>query len=229
MSSTSLSNSPLTEDYEAKLAEMRYWEERKADSHSDWGDDKTFLESYRESVNHPHRQLIIDFLKDKEFNSLLEVGCCNGPNLFRIAQEFQIYPSLTNPGILLAGEEVNEQAVKDGNDFCKIAWISKGKLPDINQKDKSFDYVLADACLMYVEDIDKALSEMKRVAKKGIIIFDWETENEEKINYSYTRNWVMRLHKAGFDRSVIRSLTEQEWPNSENWKKYGRFITAQVQ
>lgn len=195
-----------------------YWQERAKDSHSDWGDSKTFLESYRLSVKHVHRQLILDYLRDKEFTFLLEVGCCNGPNLKLIRKHF--------PKVNLAGQDINKEAVKNARKWVGKAHFQVCKLPDIYASDKSYDYVLADACLMYVEDINKALSEMKRVARKGIIIFDWMTPEDGKINYSYTRDWLERLMNANFKNINIKKLTEQEWPNSENWKKYGVFISA---
>src|SRR6185369_13275951 len=104
--------------------ENLYWEARQPDSHDDWGGDKTFLESYRESVNHPHRQLILDYLKDKEFSCVLEVGCCNAPNLYLIAQAY--------PNISLMGEDVNSAAIADAKLFLPDALFRVCKLPDIS-------------------------------------------------------------------------------------------------
>lgn len=201
------------------LSEDEFWQKRPKDSHDDWGGNRTFLESYRDSVNHPHRKLILDYLKDKDFDFLLEVGCCNAPNLKLIRTKYS--------NVNLAGQDINKEAIDNARKWVGGSHFQVCKLPDIYASDKSYDYVLADACLMYVKDINKALSEMKRVARKGVIIFDWETDNEEKVSYSYTRNWISRLTEAGFKEINIRSLTEQEWPN-EKWQKYGRFITAVV-
>lgn len=201
------------------LSEDEYWEKRTTETYGDWGDDSTFLESYKNSINHPHRELIIDYLRTADASSLLEVGCCNGPNLYLINRGF--------PTMKLAGQDVNKPSIDDLNKWIPNVTTQICKLPTINTASKEFDYVLADACLMYVQDVDKALQEMKRVAKKGIIIIDWCTENEEKINYSQTRNWLLRLEDHEFKNIKLRSLTEKEWP-SANWIKYGRFITAQV-
>lgn len=203
---------------DSTLSKDRYWEERKADTESDWGDRLKFLDSYRASVNHPHRDLIIDVLRGTMFQSVLEVGCCNGPNLVKIRQAF--------PLAWLGGEDVNKEAIADAQKWLQ-ADFKVCKLPQISAEDKSWDVVLADACLMYVEDIDTALSEMKRVAKNSVIIFDWFTPDEQKINHSYTRDYQKRLQNSGFKNIQIRQLTPFTWP-SENWIKYGRFIVAQV-
>ncbi len=46
------------------MSEQTYWEERDVFTQGDWGTKEKFLESYRSSVNHPHRELIIDSLKE---------------------------------------------------------------------------------------------------------------------------------------------------------------------
>ncbi len=196
--------------------EHEYWEKRTKDSPGDWADGKNFLESYRASVSHPHRQLIIGALKEMPFRNLLEIGCCNGPNLINIRLNF--------PLAFLKGEDINREAINDAAKYLQ-AEFDVIKLPEIAASDKSYDVVLADAVLMYVEDIDKALQEMKRVARKTVIIFDWFTEDERKINHSYTRDYKKRLKDLGFTNIQIKPLLT--WP-SENWIKYGRFITAQV-
>src|SRR3989344_5148520 len=72
---------------------------------------KEWAEKYLspESLNHPHRQFLIDKIsKWAPFQSLLEIGCASGPNLYLLAKKY--------PKTNFYGTEINKGAVKIGNE-----------------------------------------------------------------------------------------------------------------
>lgn len=197
------------------MSEKTYWQDRKNDSIGDWGDGKHFLESYRSSVNQPHREIILDWIKIFNAKSLLEVGCCNAPNLKRIRKTF--------PQFEVAGEDVNPLAIADARKWLPSASLEVAKLPEI-KTENMYDIVLADACLMYVKGIKKALKNMTETAKKGIIIFDWQVPNKKKVRYSYIHPYKRLFKELGW-KTEFHKLTKEQWP-SQNWEKYGYVIIA---
>lgn len=171
--------------------------------------------AYTLSQNHPHRQLILDVLEQLEpFDSLLEVGCNIGQNLARIEKVY--------PDVQLAGVDVNYGALEKGISLHEAMIFKLGDAVELPFDDESVDILLYDACLMYVKDIKKAISEAKRVARKAIIILDWEAEKEILIGHSLARNY-----EKFFKRVTKIKITEDIWPNPK-WAKYGQCFVAVV-
>ncbi len=209
----------------SKFEDVRYWANRpKDDERLDWRNGGgSWIDEYVASVNHPHRTLILEALKEfPGFQSLLEVGCNAGPNLLRIREAY--------PKARLMGIDVNYDAVQKAQEIVPNAIVhcsSVECLPPDFDGVGYFDCVLADAVLMYVENIGQALKEMNRVAKRGIIIFDWYAEEESVIDFHHARNYPKLLADLGFKTTVI-NLTQESWP-SEKWQKNGRlFISHRV-
>lgn len=125
------------------------------------------------SLNHPHRAWLLDhFACFWPFHSVLEVGCGYGPNLQLLAKRF--------PGIQAQGIDVNPHSVSEGNRLVAEAglWgvrLSLGKAHDLSAfGDGSVDLVFTDAVLYLVgpDRIEKALSEMQRVARRGLLLLE---------------------------------------------------------
>ena len=200
------------------IEELDYWQKRKEDDERrDWrtGED-TWVEEYWASVNHPHRKLIVDAIKDIEFGSLLEVGANCGCNIAYIKQELP--------------KERKYLAVDVSP--CALAFGMK-RLPDVKFMNcplleldfiKPFDIVLADAVLMYIKDIDKAMDILQNIAKKAIVIVDWKADTETIQHGHYTRNYKDLLEKRGFQVEEIK-IDKDYWPN-EKWSTIGHLWIA---
>lgn len=134
---------------------------------------KEYDQQYWDSMNHPHRDLVISTISKYSPESILEIGCNSGPNLFRIARRF--------PSAKLRGIDINHQAIEAGNRLLAESSINNvklevGKADDLRAfSDGSFDIVLTDAVLIYIgKDKIKAMTEeMLRVAKKAIVLIEW--------------------------------------------------------
>lgn len=205
-----------------KPQDENYWRARqKDDKERDWGYGKdNWVEDYSASVDHPHRATIVELLKTFEWAYLLEVGCSSGPNLKLIRDAF--------PDKALFGMDVNADSVMEAKKFLpdNVA-VRQGAVNHIHFIDGYFDVVLADAVLMYTtpEDIERAMKEIDRVAKRAVLIVDRFAENEEITGHVWGRNYTRILEDMGYSVMEV-PMTEELWPTSKNWQKYGRYFLA---
>lgn len=172
---------------------------------------------YKLGFDHPHRQLILDALKKIEFKNVLEIGCNIGQNLYRIGLEY--------PKTQLAGVDVNKRAIQEARVLLPEAILCVDDATNLVASDRTYDVLLYDAVLMYVKDIDKALDEAIRVARKVIIILDFDTKRERLVGHTMVRDYGRLLALKGLR---VKSTKIKTW-DSPKWKKYGRLYVAQVQ
>jgi len=93
---------------------------------------------------------------DTSTTSLLDVGCGRGYVLGRIGE--------SKPRTALTGCDVYDHVDIQGADY------KQGNITDLPFADGSFDIVMATCILEHVVDIEKAVQELKRVARKQVII-----------------------------------------------------------
>jgi ubiquinone/menaquinone biosynthesis C-methylase UbiE len=202
----------------------QYWKNRPTtDPKRDWDyGSQNWIFDYFCSALHPHRKVIISELKKLQpIKNILEVGCNIGPNLLRIQDEF--------PKIKLAGVDINEFAIAEGKRLLKSIDFRVADLDELPFKNKSFDYILADAVLIYVDPskISCVIMEMDRVCKKGMILVEWH--NEESVTgkikeYHWCRNYKALLEEFGYKVEMQR-ITKENWPTPK-WQSLGRIYTC---
>ena len=144
-----------------------YWLNRPEDDmHLDWDYADNWIEGYWESWKHPHRDLILEALKEFEPFDLLEVGCNVGPNLNCIKQKYG--------GIRLAGIDIDSRLVEIAKDKLRDIEFQVAGATRLPYDTQSFAVLLYDAVLMYLtkDEIKLAFDEIERVARKGVIIVD---------------------------------------------------------
>lgn len=186
--------------------DAEYWSTRPVEDMSrDWNG-----QTYEESKDHPHRQIILDILRELEpFAGVLEVGCNSGPNLLRIQK---VYPETQ-----LAGIDVSAGAIEIAQTLLPQAILKVADATVLPFETKQFDVVLADACYMYVDDVETALTEADRVARKAIIIL----ERLDKKKYAYQEF----LESRGYSIKITKIL-EDMWPTSKGWYTNGFMYVA---
>ena len=163
------------------------WARRPSSDKSDWGDSKeSWVEGYKESINHPHREYFIEQISEcSPFCTVLEIGSNCGPNLYLLAKKF--------PGVQFYGIDINSEAIEFGkkwfeNEGINNIKLSTGFADDLHDfPDKSIDIIFTDAILIYIgpDKIEKVFSEFFRVAKNSIILCEWQNFNEDLPNKSY--------------------------------------------
>ncbi len=107
-----------------------------------------------------HRIVLRDIIFKHDFKTLLDVGAASGPDmaLLRLAD-----PSKILKGFDQAPENV-QQAVERGLDVHQAdLYYELPKMPD-----KSFDIVLSNGVMMYVER--KCIKELVRIARNAVIL-----------------------------------------------------------
>ena len=210
---------------ENKPQDHHYWETRpKDDPKRDWLEQTdNWVNDYAKSVNHSHREMVLEALETiPDFKSVLEVGCNAGPNLDKIHQS---YPSVKCTGI-----DVNNDAIETAEKNIPFADVKVGNVLSLPFEDHTFDVVLADAVLMYVDanNIEMALSEMMRVCKKRLILIEWKSdkiEGEIK-NFHWARDYVSLLRQVGWKGTIqSQELTEENW-STKTWSNNGICIVA---
>lgn len=202
---------------EIKPQDKSYWLNRPLkDKEHDWLDDSVnWVQGYVNSVSHPHRDLIIDALKnvDLKRKSLLEIGCNAGPNLIRIEEQ--------HPFADLYGFDINADSIKLAKKTIPTARFLIGDVhfpPFIGK----FDVLLADAVLMYVnpKDIDKVMTSLDLMTKRMIIIIDRFNKGKEIAGHVWARDYGALLKKMNYTVTT-KKITQKNWPTSKNWQKYG--------
>ncbi len=186
------------------------------------------------ATDHPHRELILKRVSSyAPFQSLLEVGCGNGPNLHLLAKAF--------PDAVFRGVDINPNFVKAGTKWFKENGVSNvgllvGKANDlVGFPDKSFDIVLTDAVLIYVgpDKIRKVLTDAVRIARRAVILVEWHSPDANNPLGVYERHWVRNYEALlkTLDPNVsvkVFRLPEGGGFGDDLWKKWGALIEASI-
>lgn len=209
---------------EKPIHDADYWVNRPInDKHLDWDYPGNWIEGYWQSIDHPHRQMILGSLEVLEpFDSLLELGCSCGPNLRLIKNK---YPSAN-----LAGIDVEPRSIKMGLDQLREVDLRVGNFTKLPWNTDQFDVVLCDAVLMYLngDEAQQCISEITRVAKKAVIVVDRFNESVLGVRNGdvWARNYHELFEKSGFKVSK-KKIPKEAWPGGIGWQKFGYVFTAQ--
>lgn len=199
----------------------------------DWGrghDD--WIKSYKDSTDHPHRQILIETVSKYNPLNILEIGCNCGPNLCILARKF--------PGAEIKGIDINPLAVQKGNEWLAQEGISNVKLleskaDELRQfQDKSFDVVFTDAVLIYIgpDKIKEVIRDMVRITRRALILVEWHSEDQRKdpdglgVYYlgCWKRDYVALLKQFVSEEQIyVTKITEDIWPE-KNWSEVGAVI-----
>lgn len=107
------------------------------------------LETWIYNLLRLYRWRLISKLLDSDSETLLDIGC----------QDLFFY-----------GKLKDKYKVTLGDYFSKNNEIKKEDIQDLSFKDKSFDIVLCQQVLEHLPNPPKAISELKRVTKKQLIV-----------------------------------------------------------
>jgi SAM-dependent methyltransferase len=166
-----------------------------------WGDTQRYGPSHR-----IHRHILIKILGQLQFETLLEMGCGNGMNLWTIRKAF--------PGVRLAGMDISEEALAQ----------SRLLLPDIpfqrldatqDMDAEQYDVVLSLDVLEHIEDDIAVLRNMHRATKKYVVISTLQGRMRDfERSIGHVRNYrpgelQAKLSSVGFG---IEKTIEWGWP-----------------
>jgi len=185
---------------------------------------------------HPHRAFLVDRLEGfAPFESILEVGCNAGQNLVVIGKRY--------PGKRLYGIDISARAIKVATTILQSeridnAVVCVGRADNLRRfADKSVDVVLTDATLMYVgpDKITRAISEMARIARRGLIFNEWHLFGEHSAGPSVWHNahWVHDYKKLLDDVPDLNSVCVERlppglWNSGGGWETYGALVEVSL-
>lgn len=198
------------------------WYEWWSHRNIDWR--KAYLSTWK----HPHRQLITHVLGSFQWFSLMEIGCGAGANLVNIVQGTK--------GKQLGGVDVNPEAIKVCSEVLQGAFLRVGNILDIPMSDNSADVLLTDMTLIYIspKKIGKALAELKRVARRHILLCElhttsfWSTIKIRLFEGYYMRDYKRLLEKHGFYDIELIKIRPEHWPESTLQQSFAFIIKAVV-
>ena len=199
------------------IQDEKYWATR----------DDNWPESYWRIKNHPHRAFQLDAIKTLyPFKSVLDVGCASGGAIAVIKDRFNL------KDVNLAGVDVSERAIAWAKDYQPDIDFQVSDVSWLPFSNDSFDVVLTDACLIYVnpQKIRQAIKELSRVSKMGIVLLEWH--DEESIDGvskdgHWARNYTKLLEELGY-KVTTRKITEEVWPDAPSWAMHGMVYIAQA-
>lgn len=120
---------------------------------------KDFYDITAKSYNSLHKEeqlkklrIISQYIKPKRSETLLDVGCGTG-----ISTKFWKCKAI--------GIDPSKELVKICGKQCRV-----GKAEKLPFKDRSFDFVISVTAIQNFDNIEKGLKEMKRVAKRDVVI-----------------------------------------------------------
>ena len=213
---------------EGTKLEENYWANKQDDI---WDNSETndWIRDIWDSQNHSHRTILLEKIFKYSPQSILEVGCCCGPNLNLLAKML--------PNTSIRGIDINPQAVKKGNKWLAQEKKSNvelilGKADDLQQfQNKNFDVVFTDAVLMYVgpDKIKKVINELLRVSRKALVLLEWQDFNATynplgKNIHHWVRDYKTLLQEIAPEAHVIISKLPDDLWEDKNWKKHGAAI-----
>lgn len=123
-------------------------------------DKESILEEFGQTKIHPNKRIIADELKNEEFKTILEVGCGTCDNLLEIEKRYNVKTT---------GIDSNPDRMKFGREKIK-GEVLLGDARKLPFKDQEFDIAFTNAliCMLEPKDVETAINELKRVAKKVI-------------------------------------------------------------
>ena len=217
------------------------WERRHLRKGNDYndtqhiGEDDEWVMGYWDSKYHGHRLLLIDKISAYSPQSILEIGCNCGPNLFLLAQRF--------PNAKITGIDINSRAIEKGRELLHAENISNvelfiGKADNLEQfHNDSFDIVFTDAILIYIgrDKIKKVIQEMLRVARQDIILLE-QNDFLSRNRYSdglgiyrgscWERDYKALLQQFGPRKRITVTRISEDFWSDEKWRETGAIIEA---
>lgn len=204
---------------------------------SDWGYHRCgeeWVRGFWDSRDHNHRPFFIERVSKFSPNSILEIGCNCGPNIYLLAKKF--------PNAEIIGIDINPLAVQKGNEWLTQEGITnvkllEGKADELGQfQDSSFDVVFTDGVLLYIgpDKIKKVMKEMIRLTRKALILMELHSfEPERKDPYGlgvryhgdWKRDYVALLKQfVREERIHVTKTPDNVWPEQFRWIEVGAVI-----
>lgn len=189
---------------------------QKPDIHQQWIDSYLTAETtgfYEEAFDY-----ITSVLNAPRNATILDAGCGNGAHSDRLAKRGFSVLAIDFSENILKTAELN---LKSGGLTDNIK-LQRENLISLSFPDRTFDYILCWGVLMHIPDVEKAISELDRVLKKGGFLVISEV-NMFSVQSTFVRSFKRLLGKE--KATVIKAAA-----GLEHWKltPFGKLVTRQT-
>lgn len=186
-----------------------------------------WAQAYLDTLDHPHRTQVVEAVATFQPESILEIGCASGANIARLRQSM--------PHVRLRGLDINTEAIRVGREYFSRdrgieLFVGHADWLDAFA-DRSQDVVLTDAVLMFVapDRIHRALAEMLRVARKGLVFNEFHSAGETIGHFDGGR-WVYdltELLRQAASGNILIETCKSDFTGGL-WDRYGTLIKVRV-
>lgn len=139
--------------------------------------------------------MLLKRIELKESSTILDVGCGAGHSAAHIAKTY---------GCKVVGVDISPEAVEKAHDFYhrepffeRLSFVV-GDVAHLSFESNSFDVVLCESVLLFVEDKQAAIKEMARVVKRGGFLALNELCQSESSESGATKDYFARPEMGGF-------------------------------
>lgn len=162
----------------------------------------------------PCKRIVAEALWGKDFLNVLEVGSQWGENLVAIREDF--------PSVKLVGIDIDKETTDEAKKVTGLD-LRLGNILDGNFQDKEFDVVFTEAlfCMLEPNQVDRALKEVIRIARKYIVLVELKTSELVGMVYGGRTgaNWVELFKKYGLEAKQTK-IHSKNW-EANPWKENG--------
>lgn len=157
-------------------------------------------------------------IADLHPTNILELGCGEGFLLEAIHRRL--------PSVPLLGLDMLDQALTNGHKLFPHLRLERGDIYAISQADKSWDVVVASEVLEHLDRPDRALHELRRVAKKYVVLsVPWEPwfqlgslgRGKHLTRFGNHPEHINHWSRSGFREFVGQSMQVDKVPGSFPW------------
>jgi len=173
----------------------------------------------------PSKKIVANELRDKEFDSVLEVGTQWGESLLAVKEVF--------PDKRLVGIDIDKKVIEDAKEITGLDLRYQDALT-MPFKPNEFDVVFTSAffCMLPIIRVDSALRKVIQTAKKYIILV--ELTRPAGIGVVFGKDGKQRIGvcwKEIFDKYGLKAETKPIpkgiWDENP-WGLYGQIITVKI-
>ncbi len=199
-----------------------------------WWASRSIAEGYWGNRDHPSKHFLAERIAAfSPINSILEVGCTSGPNLYPLAKKF--------PQAQIVGIDINAAAVEYGNARFAQEGIPNVKLlvgqaDELGEfQDGAFDIVFTLSLLIYIgpDKIKDVITGMIRITNQALVLRELHcSEPDTRDSFglgiyrygNWVRDYVALLKQFVLEEQIrVTKIPEDAWP-AEPWKDLGAVI-----
>lgn len=154
------------------------------------------------------QRLLLDLLRPKWGESVLHVGCAAGETMRMLA----------DAGTHVAGIDSSPVDLRETRHRLGPFWLTQGEATALPFADESFDVVILDGCLEFIDDPAEAVRELARVARKRIYVGTINRWSLRAATLRFGARWQPPFYADAKFYSLPRMIRLLAVPETLDWR-----------